>query len=90
MDSRTKAKNREEFLSLATRMGKLETSVLASAEPYPSPSPSAWTAARQMIGAVLAGRDDAPERLNRLASKLQLLKELDRASAPAAPRRRHG
>lgn len=90
MDSRTKAKNREEFLSFAARVGKLETSVLASAESYPSPSPSARTAARHLMGAVMAGRDDALERLNRLASKLQLLKELDHASAPAAPRRRHG
>jgi hypothetical protein len=90
MDSRTRAKNREMFLRLATRLGKLDTSVLASAEPYPSPSAPARSVARQMIGAVLAGRDDALERLDRLASKLQLLQELDRASAPAHPRTRHG
>src|SRR5437879_5605753 len=82
-----KGKKRNAFTELVDKVGELETTVLASAHPYPAPSSGARQLAQRMVGAV-STRATSEARVNRVAALLDDLFAAD-ANAQMKPKRRH-
>jgi len=65
------------FLQRVRSAGKLSVTVLASSKPLPKSSAKSKCVARYLIGGLEGSR---PERVNRLAAKLDKLVSADRGS----------
>ena len=83
---KTKSKKNDRFADMVARAGDLPTTVLASGGPLPA-SESSIASARRLVGG-LPGPSSAA-RVDRLARKLDVLRQLDReqqnALTPARP-----
>lgn len=85
--SSSKSRKGEAFYALVKQAGPLPTSMLATPhDTLPSPSVNARRVAAVMIG----GLSDEPERVQRLANRLDRLVALDHAAKKASSKRKNG
>lgn len=88
MPSANRTKRREEFMAMVRDIGELETTVLASDEPFVAPSKAAQRVARLFVGSVAGSLEIGRKRVERVAGLLQQLIDLDAYEKARRPPRK--